>query len=220
MKLKELKKEVSILSNNGHIAHPETYNGNYSCEDTNLTTLKGAPRIINGSFNCRMNQLKSLKYGPEKVDGEYNCRGNELTSLEGAPKVLYYRFICCENNLTSLKGGPKAVSGRYLANANKISSLEGFPNRVGGAFNCRKNKLTSLEGIHNHVKHIGDIFYLADNPITSHVLGLMLIGKMSMVELDNKQVQEIINKHLAGDRDVFECQQELMEAGLDDFAQL
>lgn len=33
-------------------------------------------------------------------------------------------------------------------------------------------------------------------------------------------VQNIINKHLKGDRDVFACQEELIEAGYDEFAQL
>ena len=60
----------------------------------------------------------------------------------------------------------------------------------------------------------------SNNPITSHVLGLMLIEDLQFVEFDNKQLQNIINKHLKEGRDVFECQNELMEAGLDEYAQL
>jgi hypothetical protein len=88
--------------------------------------------------------------------------------------------------------------------------------------------LKSLEGIHLHIKSIG---YNAGTsgrgtinfircPIESHVLGLLLIENLKYVTLDNQKVKTIINKYLDGSRDVFECQQELMDAGLDEYAQL
>ena len=52
------------------------------------------------------------------------------------------------------------------------------------------------------------------------LLGLLLIDGLQKVFLDNMKVRVIINKHLKGDRDVFACQEELIEAGFEDFAQL
>ena len=58
------------------------------------------------------------------------------------------------------------------------------------------------------------------NPITSCVLGLLLIDGLRGVWFDNGKLEIIMNKHLAGDRDVFACQEELIEAGFDEYAQL
>jgi hypothetical protein len=52
------------------------------------------------------------------------------------------------------------------------------------------------------------------------VLGLLLIDNLTQVILDNREVQGIINDYLATSRDVFDCQNELMDAGLDEYAQL
>ena len=66
-------------------------------------------------------------------------------------------------------------------------------------------------------------FYAHNNPFTSHVIGLLLIHGCKEVELDNKQVQEILNKHLKspfGNRRFLDCQSELLDAGLDEWAKL
>jgi hypothetical protein len=55
------------------------------------------------------------------------------------------------------------------------------------------------------------------------VLGLLLIDGLKAAFFSqgwNDELQTIINKHLAGERDVFACQEELIENGLEDFAQL
>jgi hypothetical protein len=46
------------------------------------------------------------------------------------------------------------------------------------------------------------------------------IDGLTQVLLDNKPVQKIINKYLKGDRDIFACQEVLIEAGFPEFAQL
>jgi hypothetical protein len=61
---------------------------------------------------------------------------------------------------------------------------------------------------------------LRDNPITSHILGVLLIEGCELIILDYPKVHNIINKHLKGDRDVFACQEELIEAGFDEYAKL
>lgn len=104
--------------------------------------------------------------------------------------------------------------------SDKLTSLEGAPSSIGGDFSCYNNNLTSLHNIHKQIKYIGGYADFERNPITSHVLGLLLIDGLMKVFLDNKKVEEIINKHLAGDRDVFACQEELIENGFDEYAQL
>lgn len=157
---------------------------------------------------------------PERGTGGFSCSSNRLTSLEGCPSSVGSSFTCSDNELTSLKGGPSSVGGSFSCSANYLTSLEGAPSSVGQYFYGRDNRLTSLHNIHKQIKHIGGGVNFEDNLIESHVLGLLLIDGLTICHLDNKLVEDIINKHLKGDRDVFACQEELIEAGLEEFAQL
>lgn len=71
--------------------------------------------------------------------------------------------------------------------------------------------------------------------IKSHILGLILIKELKRVvlyggakwgehrpegELRSEAAIAILNKHLKGDRDVHACQEELLEAGLGEYAKL
>ena len=67
---------------------------------------------------------------------------------------------------------------------------------------------------------MGGILYLKNNPVKSHVLGVLLIEGCKGITLDNDIVHLIINKHLEGERDVFACQEELIEKGFEEYAQL
>lgn len=101
-----------------------------------------------------------------------------------------------------------------------IESLEGAPSIVNGTVVCFDNKLKSLHNIHKIFKHISGGAEFRKNPIKSHILGLIMIDGLRYVTLDSWELQSIINKHLSGDRDVFACQEELIEAGFEEFAQL
>ena len=130
-------------------------------------------------------------------------------------------FSCASNELTSLEGAPSHVDGGFLCSNNKLTSLAGAPSHVGGSFYCSSNKLTSLKDVHKHITEIKGKFYAIKNPINSHVLGLLLIKGVTKVQLDNGQVEEILNKHLGrGRAGMLMAQEELIEAGLEEFAQL
>ena len=199
MKLKELfeAKERSILSVMGKQEDP--YPGDFYCSNNNLTSLEGAPSVVKGNFSC------------------FN---NNLTSLEGAPSAVKGDFYCSYNNLTSLEGAPSVVKGVFSCSNNKLTSLQGAPSAVKGDFYCTNNKLTSLAGIHKIIKEIHGYADFENNPIKSSVLGLMRIKGLTKVYLDNKQVMDILNKYLEGDRDIIRCQSELLDAGLEEFAKL
>jgi len=67
------------------------------------------------------------------------------------------------------------------------------------------------------------IFHAHNNPIKSNVIGLMLVAGCKEVQLDNKEVMNIMNKHLKspfGNRRVLECQSEMLEADLGEWAEL
>jgi hypothetical protein len=103
--------------------------------------------------------------------------------------------------------------------SNRLTSLEGSPEYVDGDFEASDNMFTSLHNIHKIVKTINGELDLMRNPIKSSVLGLLKIKNLDRVLLDNDKVRRIINKYLP-EGDIVECQSELIEAGLDEFAKL
>jgi len=113
--------------------------------------------------------------------------------------------------------------GNFGCYSNKLTSLDGAPASVGGYFSCSKNKLTSLEGIHKILKSMNGTFYAYENPLKSHVLGLLLVKGCKEVMLDNKVVDEVLNRYLPntrGSKAVIEAQSELLDLDLEDWAQL
>ena len=162
---------------------------------------------------------------PEHYNGDFNCFNRKLTSLKGAPKTVNGDFYCYDNNLTSLKGAPTFVNGGFNCCDNDITSFEGASTTVNGYFWYNDNKLASLHNIHKHNKEIGKTIWFANNPITSHILGLLLIKKLKAINIDLLtddllEASKIINKHLSLDRDVIDCQEELISAGLKEYAKL
>ena len=174
---------------------------------------------LKGLFGSTGKSVADL--GIDYKGGGFYCYNNNLTSLEGTPSHVDGGFNCSNNELTSLVDAPSHVGGIFYCSNNNLTSLEGAPSRVDGYFNCSNNELTSLKDVHKHIAEIKGIFYAIENPIESHVLGLLLIKGITEVRLDNKQVKEILNRHLGKWRaGMLMAQEELIEAGLEEFAQL
>ena len=129
-------------------------------------------------------------------------------------------FEAEERSILSVMGKQEDPYPDGFSCYNKLTSLEGAPSVVKGDFYCSYNKLTSLAGIHKIIKEIHGFADFYNNPIKSNVLGLMRIKGLTEVFLDNRQVRDILNKYLAGDRDIIRCQSELQDAGLEEFAKL
>ena len=177
-----------------------SYVNNLYAADRGLTTLRGCPKKVLGFVNFSFNKLTSLEGAPSHVCGDFSCSNNELASLADAPSRVDGHFDCSDNKLTSLAGAPSHLDGDFY---------------------CYNNKLTSLKDVHKHITEIKGIFYAFKNPINSHVLGLLLIKGVTEVKLDNGQIEEILNKHLGkGRAGMLMAQEELIDAGLEEFAQL
>ena len=150
-----------------------------------------------------INDKKITEQTPsEPWHGDFHCSHNQLTSLEFCPQEVGGEFNCCDNKLTSLEFCPKEVSGDFW---------------------CSGNQLTSLTDIHKRLKKMNGIFYANYNPIKSNVIGLMLVAGCKEVKLDNKEVMNIMNKHLPntkGHLGLLECQEELLSAGFEEWAEL
>lgn len=140
-------------------------------------------------------------------------------------KKLFQDNIIVPRNVTKLHYANVVVSGMFACgDSSTVTSLEGAPRHIGGSLHCGNTELTSLHNIHKHIDLIGGELYL---PITiaSHVLGVMKIKELQRIIIVDNQAKQtplevIINKHLQGDRNIHDCQEELLEAGLTEFAKL
>ncbi len=190
---------------------PEETTDNYDCSDNDIITLKGAPEAIGRDFICNDNsRLHSLKGGPSSVNGNYIARNCTIDSFEGIPEKFTRG-----NSTVNLAG-------------NYIKTFDYCPAHIDGDINLADNDITSLVGIHRSLLSCRKI-NLSRNPITEGGIGLLFIKGLENVtyfanENDAcKDALEIIAKYLeSGDpkKSVLLCQEELIDAGLEAFAEL
>jgi hypothetical protein len=88
--------------------------GNFNCYDQGLEDFLGIRfGKMSHDFFCNNNQLRTLEGSPRVVGGDFYCHINPLISLEGAPKVVDGDFYCGYNPLISLEGAPEVIEGRF-----------------------------------------------------------------------------------------------------------
>lgn len=180
---------------------------------------------VNGFFECTNLNLTTLKNGPTKVTNHFDCSNNLLTSLEFGPEEVGSYVYCGENQLKTLEFCPKIVGGHFNCYKGQLTTIEHAPMKLGGYFSCGRNNLTSLEGVgRKYLKVINEFskgngtFSALINPFKSHLLGLVLIKNCTVIQFDNREVRDILTKHLQGD--VMEAREELITAGFKEYAKL
>ena len=143
-----------------------------------------------------------------------------LTSLEGSPTHVMEYFKINDNPLGDLKDGPTHATGYYAKHCD-LTSLEGAP-LVCGEFNVMDNKITSLQGIGKlYLKQCMGI-RLEQNPIKSHILGLLLVKELNNLTFDASDVPAMVTVlvHLNGDKELLDCKEELITNGYKEYAKL
>jgi hypothetical protein len=195
-------------------------------QNPDLKSLVGGPNEVTSSFTASHTGITSLVGGPTKVGGTYNATNGNLASLEGSPKYVPANFNVSDNRaLQSLVGGPLEIGGSLTANRCGLTSLDGFPNKIGTSVTIVNNPLTSLKGI-NQLKEMNGRISITGCPITSHILGVFLIKgfigfKTYLSDGILCTACDIVNQHISKGRSgLLACTQELIEAGLADFAQI
>ena len=138
-------------------------------------------------------------------------------------------FECAHENIVSLYGCPKIVKGDLDLVTNNIKVLTGISSKIYGHLWLSHNPIESLKDIHKQIKYIKGKIFLRGCPIKSHVLGLLSVDGLQGVNILNTDTSDlgramsIINKYLqkpfSTDR-IYDCQDELIEADLEDYAQM
>lgn len=197
-----------------------------------LPVRKGSYQISGSSGdNYRVTELacdgtnERLPEGlPEFIGGRLDAGDMAITTLKGAPKtVMFANFK--RNSLTTLEGSLESCTTLNVEQ-NLLHTLSGNVTHINN-LKASYNSIKSLKDIHKSIKSCLTIA-LDGNPIESNILGLLLIKNLKDVRLtsfddDLSLAERTIRKYLPNTRGmeaVFECQEELIELGLEKFAEL
>jgi hypothetical protein len=164
--------------------------------------------------------------GQTVLDGTLD---REIT--ENTPKEKWKKeFNCSHMGLKTLKYSPAEVKGDFDCSHNMLTSFEGISPIIHGNLWIGGNPIKSFKDIHKHIKKVGGTVFLGRHiDIKSHILGLVLIdGSFTIVTAAGSpeftKALAIISKYTKilkkTKADLIECQNELIDAGLEDYAQL
>ena len=217
----------------------EKWDGDLDVSLNSLVSLRYSPKEVAGSFNCSNNKLTSLEFGPQQVGGDYRCHENRtLTSLKGAPAVMSSKdgviFECSDTPmLTSLEGAPSRCA-ILSCNRSGIKSLEGAP-RWTDEIRVNSTRITSFHDVHRMIAATA-VIRCANVKIEECVLVLLLVKGLISLDVGNSRsavalkrtedfiaVADIINRYLPnvdGRSTVLTCQNELLDAGFEEFARM
>lgn len=150
-------------------------------------------------------------------------------SLEGCPEEINGAFTCSmRSKITSFKGAPKKVNGTFIMSECNISSIEGLPKFIEKNCFITKNSIKTLKNIHKEAHEIGGKLFIADS-VESNILGVLKIKNLKEliflkkdISYAKKEISNIINKYLPNPTtdQILDCQNELIEAGFEEYAEL
>ena len=151
--------------------------------------------------------------------------------LEGCPNRIEGDLFASNCELTSLEGCATFIGKNLIVHDNMLKSLKvSRPIYVDGAISAAGNRITSLVGVEEWFLHAERIL-LSSNNITEGGVGLLLIPGITTIPEVRKpgnvfdgKVVPILNKYITQyqhpeDR-IYACQKELIDTGLEAFAQL
>lgn len=194
-----------------------------------LRRLKVIEKYEHGQIDLSNIDLRSLEGCPNpKLSPIVQERLDKTGVLTSGPAILIFK----NRNLSSWKGIPN-MTYRIDADECAFTSLEGCPQVMHDSLEVQGNKITNLKGIgKNYLRHCYGRIELQNNPVESHVLGLMNVIGLMRVEfiptsLDDHpltipliQLTKIANDHLRGSKDFLDFQEDLISAGLKDYAKM
>jgi len=205
------KSEVTHLLKDGHLAFK--FSGTLfqlALHGEEFTSLKGCPPSVT-NFIVDNTNITNLEGCPQQASIINLANNEKLTSLKGLPSTLQ-------------TSQPKLASGLTITNCPQIKSFEGMPSNIQGSLNISYNGFTSLANLHKHVKKMKGSITI-DDQITSSILSVMLIDGVTKINLSSDDrgplytAVQIINRHLQmSDPDPMDCKDELVQAGLQQFA--
>lgn len=162
--------------------------------------------------------LGSLKYtiknGKMDTQGNFHLDDAEITHIPIPFGVIGGSFQANIETLKSFVNFPEKILGNLYAYDTNVESFEGLHTEVDGGVDLTMNqKLSDWVGVYKHLPRIGGGLKFDVDYVKRGGLGVLLIKELPEISSGNSEVDAIINKYLKSDRNVFDCQEELIDAG-------
>jgi len=185
-------------------------------------------------FDASLLYNRELPFQIDDFDGGHfqyveNLNANTLKSLKNFPKRIKTNFNLVASGITDFSDGPESVES--------ICSIQSYAKSITNLsieapmLRLSYPNLEKLSGLGD--SKIEQIELINCHNIKSHILSLLKIKKLEIVvyvanslkpwennTTDFNNALAILNRHLMGNRDILACQEELIEAGLKEFARL
>lgn len=113
------------------------------------------------------------------------------------------------------------ISSHILRIQSQLSEIPDYVPLYNNTLELTMGNLKSLHGIEKKIKTVSRIFISTTTHVT-HVLGLLLIEGLGFIHIiGDNEVSDILNHYLgAGRKGLIDCQNELIDAGFEEQAQL
>jgi hypothetical protein len=210
---------------------PRRVGGDFDVSDNSkLTSLEGAPSVVIREFKASSTAITNLKGLPKELTTLRITNCKSLIDLSDCPIIHDFLDVSYSKSLKSLKG-ISYVGRTLMATDCDISSLEDC-NISANKIYLNNNPIKSLHNIHKHISSTKSLMFRGCK-ITECVLGLLLIPKLTEVVFGPAgittpvdalhDVSTIINKYLKepmSKQRMIDCQNELIDAGYEEYAQL
>lgn len=205
-------------------------------DNRKLESLENAPRTLSGILNCaNCHNLKSLKGCPSILKDLWLIDTNITDFTDGPEEVTEHLEASNCRSLVSFKGAPKTVGSLTVEDCPELKSFEGFPEHVKnsaslkGCTNVKTTKgirfisktlnvsdCTNLEKLED-ITHAEEII-MWSTPI-KNVLYVFNIKNLKKIISSSIKVEQIVNNYLKSN-DMLNCQDELIEAGFEEYAEI
>lgn len=154
-----------------------------------------------------------------KETASFSIRG-PLRTLEGCPEIVHSDFRVDSDNLTSFQYAPRIINGDAVFSGLHLQSLEGISDIIDEIHGTISLSLHIKSGGLGLVLIKGLISIHGPNPLSHDMHGGEQGSWKNGWNKPWEAAVKIINPYLGRPNDIFECQNELIEAGLEEFAKL
>jgi hypothetical protein len=179
-----------------------------SCRVENGKIIHTSEKLAIYQFMLKDGKLAAPFESAIKVDVWANV--GTLSSFENFPKEIVY------GNVKASKIGQSKLHFNYAHD--RLTSLEYFPRNISGSISTYNLRNLSLSRCNKHIDKIDGTWFL-NTKYVGPILGTLQIKGLREVSFGS-EAQSILTKYLRGDRDILECQEELITKGFKEYAKL
>lgn len=235
MKLKELKSVNETLDNKNNLEFVKQWLvKNLSLGVEAWSVQDELPIVVNANDDISIsNNCKKIEVQFGKINGDFYA-GSGIETLHGIPKLVTGMCDFSKNNNLKHVDAPLPQCAEIDLSDTNISSIKEVMSNLtvyANKLTLDNTKITSLEGIAEDAAFsVQKLHFSGDQWVRGglgvlHLPGLREFSPGTFIPdvtpmPDWERAMTIIQKYVGRPNAIFDCQSELIEAGLEDYAQL